>query len=734
MPQILSFSLLVFASSCCIGAASLPAQSLFGVEVTYEPSNPVGGTPVTAQSTTPPVGVAPANYNPSPGVAYGGFANSGVVLNARAYASHNLATNKVTHSNAWWEFDDVVFGTGGASTSANVTLNFDYDVTTSLGGTVRFRVQVYRKSDGTLLSSINPAQFFFANTAGTFTTPSFAVETNVPLRVRTIVISEAHGNQGAQQIDHTSALRATNVFTDAVGGPLVGMTVDSADGITNNSFTPSASMGPTAPRDVALLDADGDGDLDATTANSSSHDVSLWSNDGAGALTESSVALDAADQTPVAIAAGDLDDDGFADDVVVACADSHTVGTITDVGGTPVAASLASGGLHPTDVAVGDLDAADSRDDVVVAREGEPLSGGDGIAVSLNGGAFSDLTIPAGNATQVVKLGLCDLDGDGDNDLAAVAQGTTDQVLLFDGDGLGGLTFAGAIALPTSGLATGICCGDLDGDGSIDLAVVLPVLFPTPGTDLRVYTYTGGGALDPSDYTAGGDVATGGTFAVDVACGELDGDSMPGFLTRRDVVVVHAGSGDAEAHYGYDATGSVFQSTAALTVGSNPVAVAIGDLNGDCADDVVIANQGSDDLSVTLGAATALTQDFGTGCPGTGGLVPVLTGIGVPSLGNPAFGVQLTNALPFAPVLVSFSASQATTALGGGCDLYLATPIASVLRFTDGAGEQSYVFSVPNDPALLCLDLYLQDAVFDPNGAFASTLALSNAVRAHVGS
>ena len=488
-----------------------------------------------------------------------------------------------------------------------------------------------------------------------------------------------------------------------------------------------------SPRGVVVIDADNDEDFDAVTANNATDNLSIWSNDGTGVLTETTVALDPADLAPIAIAAGDLDNDGQADDVAVACEDSATVAIVLHVGTTPVASSVPSGGLLPRDVAIGDLDAADPCDDVIVARQGVPISGGSGVAVSLNGGAFVDLVIPGGNATQVVKLAVCDLDGDGDNDLAAIAQASPDQILLFDGDGLGGLTFADAIDLPTSGFANGLCCGDLDGDGDNDLAVVLPALFP-PTSDVRVYTYTGSGTLDATDFTAGSDVATSGSFSVDIACGELDGDSFPGFVSRPDLVVVHAGSGDVEAHYGYDAVASTFVSSSALAVGSNPIAVAIGDLNGDCVDDVVVVNQGSNDVSVIFGVVGALAQEFGAGCAGTAGLVPALTSIGAPSVGNLGFGVQLSDALALAPALTLFSSVQSTGVLPGpgGCQVYLAAP-ASFLRFTNAVGEDSFVFGVPNNPNLLCTELFLQSVVFDASGAFANLLSLSNAVRIRVG-
>ncbi|MBL8897967.1 MAG: VCBS repeat-containing protein [Planctomycetes bacterium] len=490
--------------------------------------------------------------------------------------------------------------------------------------------------------------------------------------------------------------------------------------------------GPTAPRDVALGDANGDGDLDALTANSASHDLGLWLGDGTGALAAPvSVALTASDLAPVAVAFGDLDGDGSADDAAVACSDSHTVGIVLNVGGSSSASSRTTGGLRPSDVVCGDLDGS-GTDDVVVARQGEPLSGGSGLSVSLNGGAFSELSIPSGHARQVVKLALGDLGGDSDLDLAVVAQGAPDQLLLFAGDGAGALSFAGAISLSSSGLASGLCLGDLDGDGMNDLAVLLSTLFPTPTSSLEVHRYTGSGALDASDFTADTALPTTGTLAHDVACGELDGDSYPGVLHRPELVVVHAGSGDVQAFYGYVSATSSATSTSALSAGSNPIAIAIGDLNGDGSGDVVIANQGSDDLSVHLGELLAQSLAFGTGCAGTGGLVPLLAGTGLPTLGNAAFGLHLSQARAVAPFLVLLSATTSEIAVGS-CTLYLGAPLISILRFTNGSGENDYVFGVPNDPLLLGATVFFQDAVFDPAGAYASTLALSNALRVRVG-
>ena len=480
-------------------------------------------------------------------------------------------------------------------------------------------------------------------------------------------------------------------------------------------------------RDVAVLDADGDGDLDAATANHDSDDLALYTNNGTGALAAPTLlALTASDHGPEALAIGDLDNDGAGDDLAVACADSHTVVFVTDVGSaTRTVVSLAAGGMHPVDVAVFDLD-ADPRDDVVVGLEGTPFGGGDGIAVSLDGGAFSAVTIPAPYPSKAVRLAHGDLDGDGDQDLAVLAQGGVDHILLFTGAGDGSLSFAGGIALPTGGLARGLCIDDLDGDGDLDLAVVLPTLFPTPTTDLRLYLYTASGALDPTDYTPTADFSTSGAFGIDVASGDVDDDGL------SDLAVVHAGSGDVALLRGFD--GAAFASTETPTVGTGPIAITAGDLNRDGGDDFVVANQASNDLSVLSFAQIALAQPYGTGCTGTGGLVPQITGIDLPVQPSATFGVQLTDAKAFAPALLLFAGDPDALALGGGCTVLVALPAASTLRFTNGLGTDAFVFGVPASPALLGLDLYFQYAVFDPAGAYLNALALSNGLRVQVGS
>ncbi|MBL8896308.1 MAG: VCBS repeat-containing protein [Planctomycetes bacterium] len=484
-----------------------------------------------------------------------------------------------------------------------------------------------------------------------------------------------------------------------------------------------------APRDVELLDLDGDGDLDAVTANEGSDDLGLYLNGGTGSFGAStSVALTVADAAPVALARCDLDGDGASDDLAVACASSSTLVLITNPSSaSPTRVSLSSGGQRASCVAAGDLD-ANPLDDVVIGREGLPFSGGAGLAFSRNGASPVELSIPSPHPTQVVRVALGDLDGDGDQDLAALALGAADELLLFAGDGAGSLSFAGALAFSTSGLAQGLCLADLDRDGRGDLAVVQPQLFP-PAQTLRLYRRTSSGALATSLFAPALDLPTGGTFATDLAAGDMEDDSIPGFLSRVDVALADAGQSSVALHHGF--TGSAFSSSSSPAVGANPVAVALGDLNGDGCDDLVVANQGSNDLSVVMSAPPALAQSFGTSCGG-----PVLSASGQPTLGNAAFAVQLSNARAVAPALFFYASGAGDLALPpSACHLYLAAPIASVLRFTSSTGTASLPLAVPSFPALLGVDLYFQAAVFrSPGGAFEDTLDLSAGLRLQAGS
>jgi hypothetical protein len=486
-----------------------------------------------------------------------------------------------------------------------------------------------------------------------------------------------------------------------------------------------------SPRDLALADVDGDGDLDFATADHSDDGVTLRRNDGDGDFSAavSTLPLGVAHDGPVSIALGDLDGDGVDDDAAVACRDSRNVALVSNLPDlSPSILARPTNGRRPSHVAVGRLD-GDTQDDIVVVCEGELIAGGSSLEVSLDGDPF--VSIGIAGATQLSKVAVVDLDGDGSNDVVALAQGPMPRILLLLGDNTGGLSLPNVIPVASSGTVDGLCVDDLDGDGDLDLAVVLSALFPSPSQALHVFHYTPDAALDPTDYMAVTPIAVSGSFAVDLACGDFEDNSVPG-ASRRDFAVACLGSGTALTLHDFD--GSTFASTDTPAHGTSPIAVAIADLNGDGVDDLLIANEGSDDVSVSLSVAPPLTQTYGTGCPGAGGLVPQIGALNDPVLDATDFAVTLAQARSFAPSVLLFAFDDAAIDLGAGCTLLVLPPLTAIVRFANGSGSATEPLYIPNDPVLVGFDAYFQWAVFDPAGAFANALALSDGLRIQIGS
>jgi ELWxxDGT repeat protein len=110
---------------------------------------------------------------------------------------------------------------------------------------------------------------------------------------------------------------------------------------------------------------------------------------------------------------------------------------------------------------------------------------------------------------------------------------------------------------------------------------------------------------------------------------------------------------------------------------------------------------------------------IGSGCPGSGGVIPQLSVMSPPVTGNAAFGLQVTRAAPasIAYFLVGLASIEAP--LGGGCSLYVTLPVLLLPVPTNGAGVASLPIGLPPDPGIIGVQVFVQSAVADPGGAFA---------------
>src|SRR5262249_30404460 len=109
---------------------------------------------------------------------------------------------------------------------------------------------------------------------------------------------------------------------------------------------------------------------------------------------------------------------------------------------------------------------------------------------------------------------------------------------------------------------------------------------------------------------------------------------------------------------------------------------------------------------------------------------PRLSALGEPSLGNPAFVLDLAHATANAPTLLGLGGSGAAP-LGAGCTVFLAPIASTALAGTGPTGYPPWSFAVPARAALRGLPVSLQAGAIDATAPLG--FSLSNAIDARIG-
>jgi hypothetical protein len=180
-------------------------------------------------------------------------------------------------------------------------------------------------------------------------------------------------------------------------------------------------------------------------------------------------------------------------------------------------------------------------------------------------------------------VAVADFNRDGKPDLVGVTNSGSVQVLLGNGDG----SFQSPIRSPAGSTAYALAVGEFDGDGIPNLVVTNTTFGlhnEIGGTTVSVLLGNGDGTFQsPVAYTVG-------TGPVAVAVGDFLGNGRQDIVTANDsgTVSVLLGNGDGS-----------FQSAVNVPVGAHLHSVALADFNGDGKQDLVIGGLGG--VGVLLG-------------------------------------------------------------------------------------------------------------------------------------
>ncbi|MGH9968156.1 MAG: FG-GAP-like repeat-containing protein [Pyrinomonadaceae bacterium] len=287
--------------------------------------------------------------------------------------------------------------------------------------------------------------------------------------------------------------------------------------------------------------------------------------------------------TPRSVAAGDFSGDGKPDLVTANYFGDNVSLLLGDGAGNFAITGTVTTGQRPRAVALADFN-NDSKLDLVVSRD---FSSTVSLLLGTGTGTFSapvDFPVGPNPSMNPLSLVTADFNNDGKRDIATGNDGSSTVSILL-GNGTGGF----APATSVSGIRpASLAVADFNGDSKPDLAAsnisngMVTIILGDGNGGFGTATHFNGGSL------LQGIAATdfNGDNAVDIAVTNFSDCCTPAFVA----VLLGDGAGS-------------FGANTKFPVPAGPLAIAVGDFNGDAKKDVATANvqQTSSNVSVLLG-------------------------------------------------------------------------------------------------------------------------------------
>lgn len=332
----------------------------------------------------------------------------------------------------------------------------------------------------------------------------------------------------------------------------------------------------TMPAALAAADLNGDGFNDLVVADYASEDIATLLNKGDG--TFAAPLFHPVARRPIAVVCADFDGDG-ANEIAVACDASLAVWILDNLGGGlfGIPVGYATGG-YSSGLGAGDLD-GDGDVDLVVGRYAAPIA----ILMNNGNGTFrAPISQMGGDGAS--SISCVDLNNDGYRDiaLACYSSGTL-GVFMNHGDG----TFGEGVRYGNQRVSS-VAAADFDGDGDVDLAVNwccgYACLLKNNGNGVFGAPWI---AFSGSPYCL---------WPADLDC---DGDMDLAFTTWQSEYNVRAVLSDGKG---------VFAAPISFAAGLDPTAIVCADLDGDGDPDVIVANSKMENHTYTISVFRNFTR------------------------------------------------------------------------------------------------------------------------------